>query len=30
LFVGLACCGLGAVALILLSRRKSLVFLNRY
>ncbi len=30
LFVGLACCGLGAVVLILLSRRKSLVFLSRY
>ncbi|GMN08597.1 multidrug effflux MFS transporter [Croceitalea sp. MTPC5] len=29
LFVGLACCGLGAVALILLSRRKKPVFLNK-
>ncbi|MDT0607016.1 multidrug effflux MFS transporter [Croceitalea rosinachiae] len=30
LFVGLACCGLGAVVLIVLSRRKRLVFLSRH
>ncbi len=30
LFVGLACCGLGAAALILLSRRRKPVFLSRY
>lgn len=30
LFVGLACCGLGAVVLILLSRRKKLVFLDKF
>lgn len=30
LFVGLAFCGLGSVILILLSRRKKLVFLSRY
>ena len=30
LFIGLACCGICAALLIILSRRKKLVFLSRY